>query len=234
MKNKNNFFKRCFTSLISFAIITGFCATPAFAKNANNNKDANNLNNEYVEDLNELKSFLNETQTKIGFDDEKVYTYTTSSGNKYEVKIDNYPSDEYGNKIIDNNISLKSSSKETVEEGKTYTTTCRFRNLDSFLGGQLVTKVTYSVDTIHNDWVYELTGKRTSMTVEPPRTYSVDSYDFDFTIDSGDDIKAEGYATFKTSDISGTSLYVNYYPEVWIYGVGTDTNQIFIIYNVEE
>ncbi|KXL53893.1 hypothetical protein CLNEO_11190 [Anaerotignum neopropionicum] len=117
------------------------------------------------------------------------------------------------------------STKYTVSEGDILTTTYTF-NFSAPLDGKIVTKTTYSIDRINHGWVVDMTGTKATISVTPPQFYGVDSKDFDFTLDSGFDIKAEGYVTLKAS--SSVNLYLNYYPVTWVYGVGTDTNEIWI------
>ncbi len=214
--------------ILSMVLVMGILvsmSTIAFAQDTVDimNEDANNvalLHAELEEDLRELQPYLETDNLKLDINDTVVKRYVTSNGNEYTVEVETYASDEFGNPLP----TARIAEKKTVSVGKTYTTTYTF-NFSAPLNGKIVTKTTYTINKITNGWVVDMTGKSATISVTPPQLYSVDSKEFEFTMDSGFDIKAEGYVTLKPS---GANLYLNYYPVTWVYGAGTDTNQIWV------
>ncbi|MFV0518299.1 MAG: hypothetical protein ACK5MV_12970 [Aminipila sp.] len=177
------------------------------------------LNTELEEDLKELQPYLQTENLRMNINGRETRSYVTSNGNAYEVEVATYLSDELGNLL-----PTTRGKKYTVSVGDKLTTTYTF-NFSKPLGGKIVTKTTYTIDRINRGWVVGMTGTRATISVTPPQWYGVDSKEFDFTLDFGYDIKAEGYVTLKAS--ANINLYLNYYPVIWVYGIGTNTNEIW-------
>ncbi|MDO4300569.1 MAG: hypothetical protein Q4D26_04150 [Clostridia bacterium] len=207
------------------AIVIGNLATPALASENINSENQAYLNNISLEELEDADNLLNSNKVEIKLNEKIIRTYTTN-GNDYTVEIFSYESDEAGNPVANKRWS---SSAKTVEEGKTYTTTITYNNIDKILGGKIVTKTTYKINKITNGLVSDIKGTNASITATPPQTYSISSSSFDFTLSTGYDLAAEGHVSLKAS-LADVNL--NYYPKTWIYGKGTSTNQIWVCYEL--